>query len=270
MKSLTKPTPPHRLLPRRSLTPFVLCALISSACAFWSAGASAAVSAAEADQLGKNLTPMGGETAGNAAGTIPAWDGGYSKVPPGFKPGDHHPDPFSSDKIQFTITRANLATYKAMLGAGQLAMFGKYPNFKMNVYQTRRSAAFPAHIYEMTKKNALTATMVGDGAGIENIAEGTPFPIPKSAYEIIWNHKLKYKTSSLSRWENTVTPSASGDFTPVRIQEKLYGLYYQKGMTSKTINNVLSYFLQTVEAPTRLAGNVLLVGTSKNPYQILT
>jgi hypothetical protein len=242
----------------------ILSALIAGTFVLSARNASAAVSAAEADQLGKTLTPMGGEMAGNAAGTIPVWDGGYSKVPPGFKSGDHHPDPFGSDKIQFTITRANLTTYKAMLGAGQLAMFGKYANFKMNVYQTRRTAAFPAHIYEMTKKNALTATMVGAGAGIENIAEGTPFPIPKSAYEIIWNHKLKYKTSSLTRWENTVTPSASGDFTPVRIQEKLYGLYYQKGMTSKTINNVLSYFLQTVEAPTRLAGNVLLVHETMN------
>ena len=89
----------------------------------------AAVSASEADQLGKSLTPMGGEKSANAAGTIPAWDGGYSKVPAGFKPGDHHPDPFSDDKIQFTVTPANVAQYKSMLGVGQLAMFAKYPNF---------------------------------------------------------------------------------------------------------------------------------------------
>jgi hypothetical protein len=232
-------------------------------CSFCS-GVQAAVSAAEADQLGKSLTPMGGEKSANAAGTIPVWDGGYAKVPAGFKPGDHHPDPFPGDKIEFTITQANVAQYKAMLGVGQLAMFAKYSNYKMNVYQTRRTAAFPARIYEMTKKNALSATMVGDGAGVDNAAEGTPFPIPKSAYEIIWNHKLKYKPPGIIRWEDSVTPSASGDFTPVRIQEKLFGLYYKPGSTTKNINNVLAYFLQTVESPPRLAGNVLLVHETMN------
>ena len=36
----------------------------------------AAISAEEAARLGADLTPLGGEKAGNAAGTIPAWDGG--------------------------------------------------------------------------------------------------------------------------------------------------------------------------------------------------
>jgi hypothetical protein len=242
--------------------PLILPALIALLCATGDAGAAA--SAAEADQLGKTLTPLGGEKAGNAAGTIPAWSGGYATVPAGFKPGDHHPDPFISDKIQFTITRANLAQYKANLGVGQLAMFAKYADYKMNVYQTRRSAAFSQHIYDMTKRNATTATMVGDGAGVKNAAEGTPFPIPKSAYEMVWNHKLKYKSPGFVRWENTVTPSATGDFTPVRIQEKLLGLYYKKGNTTDNINNVLAYFLQTVESPPRLAGNVLLVHETVN------
>ena len=39
-----------------------------------SAGASAAISQAEADKLGgPELTPMGAERKGNAAGTIPEW-----------------------------------------------------------------------------------------------------------------------------------------------------------------------------------------------------
>ena len=33
-----------------------------------------------------------GERAGNADGTIPAWNGGITKPPEGYKPGDHHPD----------------------------------------------------------------------------------------------------------------------------------------------------------------------------------
>ena len=56
----------------------------------------AKVSADEAARLGKDLTPLGAEKAGNAEGTIPAWDGGLKGIPEGisFKgPGDFHPDP---------------------------------------------------------------------------------------------------------------------------------------------------------------------------------
>jgi hypothetical protein len=232
--------------------------------AFSTAPVRAAVSAAEADQLGKTLTPMGGEVAANMDGTIPAYAGGLTKAPAGFKPGDHHPDPFPGDKVLFTISPANVAQHKDHLSAGQLALFAKYPSYRMNVYQTRRSAAFPQRIYEMTKKNALSAKMIGDGDGVENAAEGTPFPIAKTGAEAVWNHKLKYKTAAVERWENSVTPSANGDFTPVRIREKFFGLYYKQGMTTANSNNVVGYFLQTVESPPRLAGNVLLVHETMN------
>ena len=224
----------------------------------------AAVSAAEADRLGKDLTPLGGETAGNKAGTIPAWTGGITEVPAGFKAGDHHPDPFPGDKALYTVNAQNLSEHQAQLGVGQLAMFGRYPSFTMQVFPTRRSASFPQRIYDMTKQNALRGVMVGDGEGIAKMAEGTPFPIPKTGAEVIWNHKLKYKTASIQRWENSVTPSASGDFTPVRIKESFLGLYYKQGMTTENINNVVGYFLQTVVSPPRLAGNVLLVHETVN------
>jgi hypothetical protein len=44
-----------------------------------SLGLSGAAFAQDASQLGKTLTPVGAERAGNAAGTIPAWDGGITK-----------------------------------------------------------------------------------------------------------------------------------------------------------------------------------------------
>ncbi len=47
----------------------------------------AEVPAEEAQRLNADLTPMGAERAGNAEGTIPAWDGGYTKVPDGYKSG---------------------------------------------------------------------------------------------------------------------------------------------------------------------------------------
>ena len=70
-------------------------------------GAIAAVGADQAARLGKDLTPMGAEKAGNAAGTIPAWDGGLTTPPAGYKVGDHHPDPFAAEKPVLSITPAN-------------------------------------------------------------------------------------------------------------------------------------------------------------------
>ena len=58
----------------------------------------AAITADQAARLGQDLTPMGGEKAGNASGTIPAWEGGITTPPAGYQKGMHHPDPFAADK----------------------------------------------------------------------------------------------------------------------------------------------------------------------------
>ena len=52
----------------------------------------AALSEAEADRLGKELTPLGGIKAANEDGSIPAWTGGITTPPAGYTPGQHHPD----------------------------------------------------------------------------------------------------------------------------------------------------------------------------------
>ena len=77
---------------RKIIITSVLCLFIAG---LLGSNALAKVSATEAAKLGNELTPMGAEKAGNAAGTIPAWDGGISKPLAGFKVGDHHPDPFA-------------------------------------------------------------------------------------------------------------------------------------------------------------------------------
>ena len=53
---------------------FAKYALIAAATLLSPLAAEAAVSAQEAAHLGADLTPLGGEKAGNAAGTIPAWE----------------------------------------------------------------------------------------------------------------------------------------------------------------------------------------------------
>ncbi|WP_225444405.1 DUF1329 domain-containing protein [Pseudomarimonas arenosa] len=224
----------------------------------------AAVSADQAKRLGNELTPVGAEKAGNAAGTIPAWTGGITTPPQGYKVGEHHRDPFAADRSSLSITPQNYKQHADKLTEGQKAMFAKYPTFKMNVYPTRRSASFPKRTYEYTIKNATTAKLEANGDGVTDAAEGLPFPIPQNGYEAIWNHKLKYKGVAAARWANQAAPTASGQYNLVRIREELLGLYYKPGNTIKDTNNILVYFYQVVESPARLAGQVLLVHESLN------
>jgi len=227
--------------------------------------AQAAVSADKAAQLGGKLTPVGAEKAGNAAGTIPAWEGGITRAPAGYRVGQFHIDPFASDKKLFSITAANYKQYADQLSEGQEAMFAKYPNsFRMDIYPTRRSASFPQRTYDYTRKNATSCKLVADGEGVAGCAEGFPFPIPGNAKELIWNHKLKYKGLSVQSFSNQVAPTAGGAYTVIRLKEEVLGLYYKPGNTTESINNILLYFKQEVLGPARLAGQVLLVHETLN------
>ncbi|MEM1090892.1 MAG: DUF1329 domain-containing protein [Pseudomonadota bacterium] len=221
----------------------------------------------QVDRLDGDLTPMGSERAGNADGTIPAWEGGITEPPAGYSPGDHHPDPFPGDEVMFAITGANVGEYEEFLSPGQIAMLKRYDTYRMDVYPSRRSASFPERTYEMTKKNGATGKIVADGEGVVNVAEGFPFPFPETPYELMWNHKLKYKGTGGFRYNNQVAPTADGKYTAVKLREELLGLYYEEGNTLADVNNILLYFYQVVESPARLAGNVLLVHETLNQIE---
>jgi len=251
----------------RTLIKFTL-----SVCIGLSLGIGQAVAGAKPDEIGRltsDLTPMGSERAGNAAGTIPEWTGGITTPPPEYKPGDHHQNPFPDDKPLFRIDGSNYTEYADHLSVGQLATFAKYPDtYFMDVYQTRRTASFPEHIYQKTIENGKTAKLGENGEGVLDASEGFPFPFPENAYELMWNHKLKYKGTGGVRYNTQIAPTAGGDFTATVIREELLGLYYKEGVTIEDINNVLLYFFQEVESPARLAGNILLVHETLNQQEL--
>src|SRR5437762_2032136 len=83
--------------------------------------ASAELSSADLAKLGTTLTPVGADKAGNAAGTIPAWDGGITKPVANYKAGGPYLDPFPGDKPLFTIDQSNVDRYKDNLSPGQIA-----------------------------------------------------------------------------------------------------------------------------------------------------
>ncbi|MGB3726809.1 MAG: DUF1329 domain-containing protein, partial [Glaciecola sp.] len=221
----------------------------------------AKVSSNEAALLGTSLTPIGAEVAGNEAGTIPAWTGGLnSKNTTKSKDSGRPDNPFPDEKALFVITNENLEQYKANLSDGQLAMFKKYADYKMPVYQTRRTAAYPQNLYEIAKTNATTAELVDGGNGLKNFSITVPFPIPKNGAEIIWNHLTRYRGGAAERFLVTVPVQKDGSFTAVNMNDKLvWPDFLVSGRDAVKDDNVLFYYLQQITAPARLTGTALLL-----------
>jgi hypothetical protein len=154
--------------------------------------AHAAVTAEEAAKLKTELTPFGAERAGNKEGTIPPWTGGYTTPLAGFKNGGRRGDPFASEKPTLSITAANMAQHADKLTDGTQALLKKYPQtFRVDVYKTHRTAAAPQWVYDNTFKNATSARL--EGEVLKGAFGGIPFPIPKSASEIVANNELHWR-----------------------------------------------------------------------------
>ncbi|AYC34022.1 DUF1329 domain-containing protein [Pseudomonas cavernae] len=154
----------------------------------------AQVSPDEAAKLGKELTCVGAEKAGNAEGTIPEYTGKYLGEVPGWNhvkfSGSHPVDPYAAEKPILVITAQNMSQYEAQLTEGQKALFKRYPTtYKMNVYPGHRDFRYPDYVCDRVLKNAQSAKLVDDGMGFEGIGQ-IAFPIPKSGIEALWNNLL--------------------------------------------------------------------------------
>jgi hypothetical protein len=213
-----------------------------------------------AAELGKDMTPFGAQTAGNSAGTIPAWSGGLTAPVAGFKPGGHYPDPYDGDKPLFTIDAGNVEQHQGKLSPGQIALLKAYPTWKMIVYPTRRSAAYPKALYEATAANVDRAKLAPGGNGVTGTSAGVPFPVPKDGLEVIWNSLLRYKGGTYAMTWNQAAVTRTGAYTLVRFEYE-YDFSYNNINKSESQRepNKLTNFLQIVTAPARLAGQVLLV-----------
>jgi hypothetical protein len=165
----------------------------------------AAVTAEEAKQLGTTLTPFGAVKAANADGSIPAYTGGLTKAPEGFKPDSGFwTDPFKDEKPVLRIDSKNMAQHAALLSEGQKHLLSKYPGYYLNVYPTHRTAAYPKQILDATVRNATACKTTKEGLAIDTACRGgLPFPIPKTGYEVMWNQILRYQG------ETAITTSAS-------------------------------------------------------------
>jgi hypothetical protein len=193
----------------------------------------AAVSAAEAAQLDQHLTPLGAERAGNAAGTIPAWNGGLRTATPGFQ-GGRRPDPYAEEKPILQITAQNMAQYTEQLSEGVRALLKRYPeSFRLDVYPTHRSAAAPQWVYDNIRLNATRAQVVqtADGPVSQGAYGGIPFPIPQNGTEVMLNAQVRWRGTSYTQSSNAWQATAHGKLVLVHkaIVDNLSPYYYPEG-----------------------------------------
>jgi hypothetical protein len=238
--------------------------------------ASAAVAAAQADMLKTVLTPIGGERAGNADGSIPAWTGGLTQPPAGWTPDLPMPDLFANDTKILSIDASNMAQYADRLSEGVMAMMSKYPGFRIDVYPTHRTAAAPQWVYDNIYQNALNAQPEAGGArfGFTGAYGGVPFPIPNTSdpyeagAEIVWNHCSRWVCEHFI-YRPAVYLMSSGQLT-LTAEYKLSAIYdyYQK---SGSLASYSGWFYRTDYfgvAPPADAGEEIVSYQSTNPYSL--
>ena len=211
------------------------------------------------EDLGKSLTAVGAIREGNKEQTIPKWLGGIKKSVP-----TNESPPYIDDKVLFTINANNAQRYKYQLSAGQLAMLQQYPDYKLPVYPTRRSASYPERIYDLSTANASTAKLTDNGNGVSGAIGGVPFAVPKNGLEAIWNHVLRYRGDSGQRFIAQAAVTSGGSYTLVRMEDEFLFYYGREGITEDKLENKIFKYRQKITAPARQTGRILLAHESLN------
>jgi len=246
---------------------FMHSVLAASLAAIIAGQAQAAVSADEAAKLGVSLTAVGAQMAANADGSIPAYTGGQTTAPAGFKAGDsYRPDPYADDKPVLVIDSKNLAQYKNQLTAVSAELATRFPSFRIEVYPTHRSAALPQALLDNTRKNATGAKSLEGGNALDNVLPGVPFPIPQSGAEAMWNHLLRYQGAAYSSKYDSWNVDSAGVPTLATTGMAFNGFPIYEDL-NKVIDAKDTYFQTKLyySGPARRAGESLMLKDSANP-----
>lgn len=220
--------------------------------------AHAGVTADEAKKLGTSLTAVGAEKGANKDGSIPAYTGGLTKAPAAYKAGDGlRPDPFADEKPLFSIDGKSADKYGDKLTEGAKALMKKNPDYRIDVYKTQRTVAYPKAVEETTAKCATAAKTNAGGRSMEGCHAGFPFPIPKTGFEVMWNHLVRYEgvayTVKYQNWNIDASgrPSISTEGTIVQDYP-----YWQADKADTGV-----YYKQriTYSGPARRAGEALML-----------
>lgn len=229
----------------------------------------AAVSIEQAAQLGKTLTHIGAESAANADASIPAYSGGLRQAPAGYQNGDAiRPDPFANEQPLLVISKANMAEHQQYLTATTQELLKRFPTFKVHLYPTHRTAAYPDELQANAVKNATQAEAREQGLVLANVLPGVPFPIPQTGAEAMWNSLLRFQGVSFTSKYDSWNVDAAGNATLATT-----GQAYNSFPIYENMNKVISdkdIFFQTklmYTGPARRAGEAIMLKDSVNPIK---
>ena len=235
--------------------------------------ANAAVTPEEAARLKSELTPLGAEKAGNKDGTIPAWEGGYTTVWPGYRSGQPRPDPFEAERPRLTITAQNMQQYADQLSEGVKALLQRFPSYRLDVYPTHRTAAAPQWVYDNTFKNATRATLVPNaslGPQVEGAYGGIPFPIPRDGVEAMWNHLLCWRGQSFIYGLGSYVVAANHRpvLATAGIVETQYPYYDRDGTLNSFDGKYWTAKLTTTGPPFSAGEKTLVITSAGKGFQV--
>ena len=228
----------------------------------------------DASLLTTTLTPMGGERAGNADGSIPAWTGGLTSAPlPATAPVAVHL--FEDEQPLYTIDASNMAQYADLLTEATKFQITKY-GVSLQVFTTHRTAAVPQYVADNTAKNVTSAQFDPRGGrfGFTGAYGGAPFPIINTSdplvggAQLIWNHLTAWVGySDLTMFAPGVVV-INGQLTLVAgtLSRTIYPYYDPNG----TVANFDGYFSKGHyydQAPSSVEGGETLVWHSTNVSQ---
>ncbi|HSW17912.1 MAG TPA: DUF1329 domain-containing protein [Ramlibacter sp.] len=244
---------------KRAMTPS---SIVLAASLAMSGAVLAKAPAAEADKLGKELTCVGAEKAGNKDGTIPEFSGKWLGTPPGvqYTPhvGQHPVDPYAADKPLYSVTAENLSQHAAKLSEGQKALFAKFPkSFRIDVYPTRRDFRYPDYVCEAAKKNALHAEASDGGLGINGAVKGAiPFPIPKDGAEALANNTFPYRAFNEDGTRDLANVLSDGSISWGRQHNTNLGLVNGPQNAGQPLEGPMAYSRNTTLLPEREKGGI--------------
>jgi hypothetical protein len=210
---------------------------------------------------GPDLTPVGAERAGNADGTIPAWTGGITEPPPGWQPGQTRIDLVADDAPLFSIDASNVDQHVARLSPGQVELIKSYEGYRMDVYPTRRSCAYPEAYYERAKVNARVAR-VDEKCFVKAGVKPPLFPIPQNGCQAIQNGKLSVFNGLIGydRYEATLVPTKGGSFEPIRRRQEFLFRAQMPDITDfDQLKGTWTKSLSHTVGPPKQAGEITLV-----------
>jgi len=254
---------------------FSLAASVTLSCAGWAAPA-----LVQLDHLGKDLTPTGGEVAGNKDGTIPAWEGEVAPLA-GWSPGKVRAEywKYKGEKPLFSIDSSNVDSYAERLAPAQIVKIKSTPGYRMDVYPSHRNCSLPDFVQSNTKAGADKSKIAADGWSLEDaVLPSVPFPFPANGSEAIWNFLARYQGVAnewpVGRSFISPAPGASGEIKFKWLQLNYYP-WAKKGQSSPKDNGgLINGTFYPFEEPEALAGQALVTryyfGKDPEPFYYFT